>query len=1052
VGRDTDAGSLAIETDDLDAFQTYFASLVIGPDAGSRYVPFAFQERDYELTWNSSLLASAATNSAVKIVKHLVMNGAEVTQAEAVAAISGGCPEIVRLFDDHFSAFSRDFGLGFNEGSAIETYISAAVANHQSELLRWLVEAKLQDNDVITHFFQRSMHPLFMSNNVEALLLFLDLGGDLAICYPPIGVIAAHGDLTMLKLFGEFGRQTGAWANDRPEISDIYSDDDYDGSDVMRSRDPTRRETRLSRAAKSGSVAIVEIVLNLFPDICPQDVFGALEAAFSAGNMDVVQFLISKIDPSLLKSHIGSILSAGADTGTTEVAELFIPFMVDLEDISTCIVAATSARNVELAKWGIAWQRERNAVFSFDHVCQCGIETYSLDIVEFLGIPNNELTLRIAENSCKIGYFEGVKYAFGFLSESERLTIVQRYLHSDGASPSRELLAFFLQSSLGWRDGLMTSIRLHESQFVGSILSALSSADSVNFLTSGGTPLGVAASQGQLGIVEQLLSVAGVDCMMPDVEGKSPFVLACQSGQTHVYERLATIGRESLEANEYEVNAGFFWASQCRDIDVTFELMPFFSRFSSLDPNFHINSTSAFVLAASSGHYSLLQLLLQYPGVDVNDHDDMGCTALIRVVESKSRECIEILLRDPRVDVNQVDHSGFSALSFAVAGASEDTVAMILGSDRCELGRYGADALGLAILVGQHAITGLLLGRPDLDVNGPLGGLVDFLTRTRCEDRRMNFLIGLPHHGDPPVHETCLLLAVERSDVGLFNQITNHPTFDPIRSHLDQALFQSLVACTLPRFPGLLGNNLALRNASGESLLAVAITAGDLHNLKLIQEHPAFDLSEQDPAQCISRMAQSGRPLVFDFLSTLRGIDLNHPLPHGVNGFPDMSFAAPRSQIRSPRYRMIGDWRSPPGRRPSEGIPPLFNLRPSDVLELSSLATPRIDLDRRGKHGETILFRLMSEERCARRLYQLACMDLNARDRHGNTAAGCAGLSGRLRTIRDPMNVRSSEFLLENENGDSPLELTRLRTKRSTGSKRRLADVPRWKQFSFSSY
>jgi hypothetical protein len=82
-----------------------------------------------------------------------------------------------------------------------------------------------------------------------------------------------------------------------------------------------------------------------------------------------------------------------------------------------------------------------------------------------------------------------------------------------------------------------------------------------------------------------------------------------------------------------------------------------------------------------------------------------------------------------------------------------------------------------------------------IPVNGPLGDLVRFLGE------------GSPHHrsefcdldqlwNDPNIQASCLLLAVARGNVGVFQQIANHPRFDPIRSHLDQAVFCSLTFAT----------------------------------------------------------------------------------------------------------------------------------------------------------------------------------------------------------------------------------------------------------------
>jgi hypothetical protein len=189
--------------------------------------------------------------------------------------------------------------------------------------------------------------------------------------------------------------------------------------------------------------------------------------------------------------------------------------------------------------------------------------------------------------------------------------------------------------------------------------------------------------------------------------------------------------------------------------------------------------------------------------------------------------------------------------------------------------------------------------------------------------------------------------------------------------------------------------------------------------------------------ECLAAVAGTGRlgMQACALLSQLPGFDWNIRLPHGVNGFPDIPF-----DVRA-NYLVIGDASDSARRRPREGIPPIFSLMPEAVLELSSLGSPQVDVDRRGKHGETILFPLINDKECVRRLHRIACMDRNATDRHGNTAVGCAVLSRGLQDIRYPMKVCWSEFLVENESGDSALELTKMRAKRSVGSGQRPRDV-----------
>jgi hypothetical protein len=88
---------------DMDPFCFAYTTL---PDT-SEYDGYGEDSESYSV----SLLAYAAQRGAVKIVRHLLLNHATVTSNEVYAGILGGCPEVIRMFDDHGPIF--DTGTDF---------------------------------------------------------------------------------------------------------------------------------------------------------------------------------------------------------------------------------------------------------------------------------------------------------------------------------------------------------------------------------------------------------------------------------------------------------------------------------------------------------------------------------------------------------------------------------------------------------------------------------------------------------------------------------------------------------------------------------------------------------------------------------------------------------------------------------------------------------------------------------------------------------------------------------------------------------------------------
>jgi ankyrin repeat protein len=685
--------------------------------------------------------------------------------------------------------------------------------------------------------------------------------------------------------------------------------------------------------------------------------------------------------------------------------------MTEIDDIRDSIELATRARNVELAKLWLEWQRRRNPSLLLDHIL-IGVASRCLEIPRFMGTPSREVIAQIVRISAGSRFLDGLKYAFEFLSPSEKAGFVDRYWSAGVGSPDRAITSFFCQSDLGWRQALLAALQLGNTALVAQTLARVPSGESLNFVRARTTPLVIAAAYGNMDNLNLLLSVPGLDPMMPDLTGTSPFVTACRSGDFAVIQRLAEFCGESVSESECEVNAGFFWASNSPIIDARFELIPFFSRFPSLDPNFLVWGSSAFISAAASGHVPLLESLLAFPGIDVNARDAAGVTALTRAIECEAVACVSLLLADPRVDPHVATISNWYPLSRAVATDSLELVELLLASDRFDLGVVGGQALATSIVWDDPDMSAVLIGRPDLDVNGCFAtGPWDLPPRLKaiCRERRDRL---------PPISERppcCLMLAIDQDNVALVNAIIAHPTFDPVRSHLAHAVFRALRANVGAIAQALLGNqaNMAQRGPRGRSLLAAAIGCNSRH-LELIGRHPAFNISDQSPRQCVHAMARAQSLDAFEFLSRFPEVDLASPLPHGTNGFPDEVFRARRDWNRS---------------KATEGLPPVFSLRYYHMTVSKLLANPRVDGTQRGKHGQTILFEVVREAPSSAFVGQLFGVDPNATDRHQNTLVHCAALT------RPPppiwrVDMLQCDWTIRNENADAIWEMANSRARR----------------------
>jgi hypothetical protein len=137
------------------------------------------------------------------------------------------------------------------------------------------------------------------------------------------------------------------------------------------------------------------------------------------------------------------------------------------------------------------------------------------------------------------------------------------------ASPNEAIVSFFVRQNLERRDSLIVSLKARCFGLAEEILRGPVSLDAVNIVTSDGTPLGIAAASGDLHLVNLLLSVPGIDALMPNLRGDSPFVIACRHGHVSVFTRLAEFCAEALADDAYTLNAGFFCSRPHAEIHVS---------------------------------------------------------------------------------------------------------------------------------------------------------------------------------------------------------------------------------------------------------------------------------------------------------------------------------------------------------------------------------------------------------------------------------------------------------------------------------------------------
>ncbi|XP_010223733.1 PREDICTED: kinase D-interacting substrate of 220 kDa, partial [Tinamus guttatus] len=188
---------------------------------------------------------------------------------------------------------------------------------------------------------------------------------------------------------------------------------------------------------------------------------------------------------------------------------------------------------------------------------------------------------------------------------------------------------------------------------------------------NGQTPLMLAAEQGNLEIVQELLK-KGANCNLEDADNWTALISASKEGHVDIVEELLNYN-VSLEHRDLGGWTALMWAAYKGRTEVAELLLE-----KGANPNITGLQYSVYpiIWAAGRGHSDIVHLLLQH-GAKVNCSDKYGTTPLVWAARKGHLECVKYLLQ-MGADVDQEGANSMTALIVAVKGGYTDCVKEIL--------------------------------------------------------------------------------------------------------------------------------------------------------------------------------------------------------------------------------------------------------------------------------------------------------------------------------------------------------------------------------------
>ncbi|GBN68931.1 Ankyrin-2 [Araneus ventricosus] len=377
------------------------------------------------------------------------------------------------------------------------------------------------------------------------------------------------------------------------------------------------------------------------------------------------------------------------------------------------------------------------------------------------------------------------------------------------------------------------------------------------------TPLILAAEEGYLKIVQELLRSPGIDVNRKNYYGNVALHMASARGHVEVVKTL--LAAKDIDANlvdkKYEFSP-LITASKGNQAEVVKILLN--------TPEVEINKTdaggkSALHQAASSGHEETVQILLKDRRISVNLKDSLhGHTALHLATDFHHNEVVRALLNHPDIDVNVEDMYGQTALHTSAYHGNVKVVEMLLesGIDVNIKTKNGSTAVYLAgkqknativkiitehiqlrkVLRSRQRVKSIQVSEDSIGYYEILPVNEELLEAAQSGDsEKVNYLMKQPgievntvdRNGNTPLH-----LAAEKGHAGVVKIFLESEDINVNAKNLDKS---KLV------YPVHSGDDAARKKlTNGKAALHLAVKNGHFEVVKLLINHIEIDVNTMD--------------------------------------------------------------------------------------------------------------------------------------------------------------------------------------------------------------
>lgn len=184
---------------------------------------------------------------------------------------------------------------------------------------------------------------------------------------------------------------------------------------------------------------------------------------------------------------------------------------------------------------------------------------------------------------------------------------------------------------------------------------------------TGQTALMIAASEGNIQVVELLLNTPFLNINLQNNDGWTALMFAITNGHYHIVRMILAAPGLKINLADREGNTALMCIGVCPDAE---DILKLLLKTRYIDVNAKNNKgTTPLMFAAGRGSVNLVQQLLAHPEINVNIQANDGMNALICAVTNGHEEVVKCLLEIPTIDICAQTSTGANAATLAHAAS-----------------------------------------------------------------------------------------------------------------------------------------------------------------------------------------------------------------------------------------------------------------------------------------------------------------------------------------------------------------------------------------------